>query len=385
MKGEIIMPKRGENIYRRKDNRWEGRIKIGRNEKGKLCYKYVYGKSYSDCKQKLTQVRLELGKDQKKEKVTMTVKTLCINWLSSVKMTVKNSTFDTYERITQRHIIPIIGDMPVYSVTAETLNQLTAKKFSEGRLDGKGGLLPKTVSNIICVIKLIFKYSHKIYHSDNAAEFISMPKIPKKHKEVLTAEETEKIKEYCSVNENYMSLAAELCLATGIRIGELCALQCIDINFKNCVLNIAKTVQRIKNTDVKLKSKTKVVISEPKTSSSSRSIPLPEKLAQRLKEYIDSHQRKDNDYIFSANGKTPIDVRTIQKKFAVILKNCGIRKVNFHILRHTFATKWANSNFNIKALSEILGHSNINITLSLYVHPSAETKRKLINKLYLSA
>lgn len=103
-----------------------------------------------------------------------------------------------------------------------------------------------------------------------------------------------------------------------------------------------------------------------------------------IKEYIDLNNIDGNNFLFSADKINPIDVRSMQKGFASILKIVGIRKVKFHILRHTFATTWVNLGFNIKALSELLGHSDITTTLSLYVHPSAETKREMINKLYVA-
>jgi len=124
-----------------------------------------------------------------------------------------------------------------------------------------------------------------------------------------------------------------------------------------------------------------VIIDIPKTQNSVRKIPLPSILLSKLQKFIIAHEKKHNDFLFSSDNEKPIDVRTVQKRFSSILYHCHIRKVKFHIIRHTFATKWVNANFDIKSLSEILGHSNVNITLSLYVHSSMETKRKQIDKL----
>ena len=181
---------------------------------------------------------------------------------------------------------------------------------------------------------------------------------------------------------NGKSIGIIICLNTGLRIGELCALQVSDIDFENGILTVQKTVQRVKNNDISVSGNTKVIITSPKTKSSIRKIPLPTKLLESIKAYISVHNKGDGDFLFSAADNKPLDVRTVQKKFTVILKRCGVRKVKFHILRHTFATKWANANFDVKSLSEILGHSSINTTLSLYVHPSVESKRKFIDSLY---
>lgn len=139
-------------------------------------------------------------------------------------------------------------------------------------------------------------------------------------------------------------------------------------------------MQRIKNENGQ--KKTKVMIDIPKTQSSIRKIPLPSILLSKLQKFIVAHEKKNDDFLFSSDNKKPIDVRTVQKRFSCVLYRCHIRKVKFHIIRHTFATRWVNANFDIKSLSEILGHSNVNITLSLYVHSCIEIKREQIEKLY---
>ena len=313
-------------------------------------------------------------------KVSLTVKELLLIWIESILINIKKSTADTYMASINNHIIPAMGEMSVNMVSTEFLNKFTSEKINSGRINGKGGLSAKTVQNIVGVIKSAFRYAEKIYGIKNPAAFITMPKTEKKEIEVLSDLELMQIKEYCNKNPDYFALIYDLCLSTGIRIGELCALQCEDIDFENGILIIRKTLQRVKNDDTSFSSKTKIIISSPKTKNSLRKIPLPERLIKKLREFLSS--KKEKDFIFSFDGKKPLDVRTVQKKFACILKKCGIRRVKFHILRHTMASKCASSNFDIKGLSEILGHSSVNITLSLYVHSSVETKRKHMNELF---
>jgi len=374
------MAKKGENIYKRADGRWEGRYKFGFDEKGKTKYKSVYAKTYRECKEKLNTKRNTKEIEKNMVKVSLTVKELLIIWIESILINIKKSTADTYMAIINNHIIPAMGKMSVNMVSTEYLNKFTSEKINNGRLDGKGGLSAKTVQNIVGVIKSAFKYAEKIYGIKNPAAFITMPKTEKKELEILSDTEIMQIKNYCENNPDYFAVIYDLCLSTGIRIGELCALQCEDIDFENGILSIQKTVQRVKNDEISANCKTKIIISSPKTKNSVRKIPLPERLIKRLK-YFTASKRKE-DFIFSSDGKKPLDVRTIQKKFSHILKKCGIRQVKFHILRHTMASKWANSNFDIKGLSEILGHSSVNITLSLYVHSSVEVKRKQMNELF---
>ncbi|MBR1444795.1 MAG: site-specific integrase [Firmicutes bacterium] len=376
------MARKGENIYKRSDGRWEGRYRCGYKENGKQRYRSIYAHSYSECRELLHKAKIEYENSKNNVKVHLTVKELFDKWLKNIAVTAKKSTMRTYEAVIKNHIIRTMGDIPVYKVTLEQLNVLVEEKMKSGRLDNKGGLSAKSVKNIVTVIKTVFRYAEKLYGMKNPAEFMIIPKTDKKEIEVLTENENETIKKYCSENNDYFSLVYELCISTGIRLGELCALQCSDIDFENEILTVRKTVQRVKNVDSDSKSKTKVIIDTPKSKSSLRKIPLPKKLLDNLKRFIAVNEKNSDDYIFSMDNKNPIDVRTIQKKFNEVLKKCNIRKVKFHILRHTFATKWADSNFDVKSLSEILGHSSINITLSLYVHPSIEAKRKIMDEIY---
>ncbi len=374
------MSKKGENIYKRSDGRWEGRYKCGFNENGKTKYKSVYSKSYKECKIKLNHAKNVYESGKSEVKVILTVKELLLLWLNSILINIKKSTADTYLAIINNHILPVMGGMSVNMIATEFLNKFVTEKITDGRLDNTGGLSAKTVQNIVGVLKSAFKYAEKVYGIKNPAAFVTMPKAEKKETEVLTDEEMAAIRKYCAEHPDYFEAVYELCISTGIRIGELCALQFEDIDFAEGTLTIRKTVQRIKKDDISQENKTEVIITPPKTKNSTRKIPLPDMLLERLRKFTAGKQI--GDYIFSVDGKKPLDVRTIQKKFASVLKKCGIRKVKFHILRHTFATKWAKSNFDIKGLSEILGHSDVKITLSLYVHSCVETKRKQINELF---
>jgi len=374
------MSKKGENIYKRSDGRWEGRYKCGFDENGKTKYKSVYSKSYKECKIKLNHAKNAYESGKSEIKVILTVKELLLLWLNSILINIKKSTADTYLAIINNHILPVMGGMSVNMIATEFLNKFVTEKITGGRLDNTGGLSPKTVQNIVGVLKSAFKYAEKVYGIKNPAAFVTMPKAEKKETEVLTDKEMAAIRKYCAEHSDYFEVVYELCISTGIRIGELCALQFEDIDFEEGSLTIRKTVQRIKKDDISQENKTEVIITSPKTKNSTRKIPLPDMLLEKLRKF--TAMKQGEDYIFSADGKKPLDVRTIQKKFASVLKKCGIRKVKFHILRHTFASKWAKSNFDIKGLSEILGHSDVKITLSLYVHSCVETKRKQINELF---
>ncbi|MBR1444797.1 MAG: site-specific integrase [Firmicutes bacterium] len=371
------MSKRGENIYKRSDGRYEGRYKCGFTENGKTIYKSVYAKTYKECKNKLLDAITGYEESKISCQKSMTVNELFGMWFDTVSLTVKVSTLARYREIFKNHIEKALGNMPIQSITTQYLNDFVKKKLKSGRIDGKGGLSSKTVVNIICVIKAAFRYGERTHNIFNPTSAIISPRNEKKEIEVLTDKEIKKLKKYFETKKDYFGIAFELCISTGIRIGELCALTCGDIDVQKGILKICKNTQRIKK-EIPESSKTKVIISTPKTQNSIREIPLPPNLLKILKEYISG--RNKEEFLFVSKRKKAIDVRNIQKRFSKALEICNIRKVKFHILRHTFATKWVNTGLSTKILSEILGHSSVSITLSLYVHPTMKEKRTAMNK-----
>ena len=165
---------------------------------------------------------------------------------------------------------------------------------------------------------------------------------------------------------------------SGLRIGELCALKWSDIDFENGIVRVSKALQRVP--DKLGKGKTKIAITSPKSKTSVRDIPVP----FFILDLLEQEKRSGEFYVLSRTSK-PMEPRTMQNRFKAILKNCGIRNANFHLLRHTYATVCIESGFDAKTVSELLGHSNVNITLNRYVHSSMETKRRCVDRLNLVA
>ena len=192
---------------------------------------------------------------------------------------------------------------------------------------------------------------------------------------VLSVSEQSVLTEYLLDDMDFIKLGIYLSLFTGIRIGELCALKWENINLYEKMLYVKKTMQRIQTYD--MLQKTKVIISSPKSACSLREIPLPDFLCNMLKKY----KRADDYFLLSGSVQEYVEPRALQYKFKKIIKDCGLTDVNFHALRHTFATRCVEAGFEIKTLSEILGHSSVKITLDRYVHSSMELKRKNMEKL----
>ena len=193
---------------------------------------------------------------------------------------------------------------------------------------------------------------------------------------ILSANEENKLIHYLKSHFDLTALGILLSLFTGLRIGELCALKWSDFSFSNKEFHVQRTMQRLHNLDENTERKTSIEIGTPKSPSSIRKIPIPEELIKILEETY-----ADDAYVLSGSKDKFVEPRTMENRFKSILKKCGIAKINFHALRHSFATKCVELGFDIKSLSEILGHANVTITLSRYVHPSMKLKHANMNKL----
>lgn len=354
------MPRRGENIYKRKDGRWEARFVKEITIDGKKKYGSVYGHSYSEVKQKQ---KAHIFNPQIIEtKNFATVEAVMKNWLYLTKHKTKYSTFVKYETIINNHIIPELGKINVSMLTAKRISEFTDKLI--------GSFATATVNNILIVLEMGFDYAEEEYNIK--CPKISLLKQSKQEMRVLSRSEQQTLIRYIRNNDNCFSFGILFALFTGIRIGELCALQWDDI--KDNKINISKTMQRIKNED----GISTVMITEPKTDKSNRFIPVPPAIYELIEKY-----RKPKGYVIRQANDKFIEPRLLQKKFGEITSACGLENVNFHALRHTFATRCIESGFDVKTLSEILGHTNVRTTMDRYVHSSFELKQKNMEKLTL--
>lgn len=352
------MARRGENIYRRKDGRWEGRYKNGLKPDGKTRYSSVYSTSYSEVKLLLTAKRAESKQDCLK--CNFAFKELSNLWLESIVHNVKESTYANYFMKLEKHILPCLGETKYERLTVKILNDFVAKKLSSG-------LSAKYVSDICRVIKSIAKFARiKLGYADKA-ELLSLPKCEKQEHKSLAAEQQNLLISYLFKSSSPSDLGIFAASVTGIRIGELCALQWSDIDLEKRIITVTKTMQRIKNTSGK--TATKIVITPPKSKTSEREIPIPDVLYSYLKS-----MKKSGDCYVLTGKKIYAEPRTMQYRFKAILKKLGLPQVNFHSLRHMFATRCIAVGADVKTLSEILGHSSVELTLNRYVHSSAERK-----------
>ena len=351
------------STYLRRDGRWESRLSLG-SINGKRQSRSFYGRTREEAERKL--ISAVLGNASVVE-TEMTVGELCSEWLSVSSHRVKLSTLANYRMKIEKHIIPVFGDMMCCDVTSKM-----AYSFMQDKLGN--GLSARYVADIIVLMKTVFKYAQREYNIANPFYNIVIPKCSKPEVRLLTDTEQKKLRGYLNEHNNSITLGITLALAMGLRVGEVCGLMWSDIDLKKRILTVNRTVQRVSVHDGD--SKTKVIVSPPKSQTSAREIPIPAGVFSMLK----NMQGADEHYIISGSTK-PTEPRTMQYHFAKILKNINLPSVRFHSLRHCMASAAIEAGFDVKTLAEILGHARIELTMNLYVHSNMDRKRRCMDKL----
>lgn len=373
------MPRRGENIYKRKDGRWEGRYIKGKDLNGKSKYGYVYAKNYTETKEKLNTIKAQNVNNISLSGTTKTLAQVCVLWLNETQTQIKHSSFAKYYNIIYNHIIPSIGKYKMQLLDRVLIRQFADEKLTNGKLKGKGGLSPKTVKDILSVIRLVIIYANNIGITCTCSLDGINIKSAEKTITVLSKIQQDKLTNHLINNIDNTNLGILICLYTGLRIGEICALKFEDISIIDKVVHIRKTMQRVQSLSENKGTKTEVIITSPKSKSSVRDIPLPAFIIQNIENlYV------PKAFLLSGDSSHYVEPRTLENRFKSCTRMCGIENVNFHTLRHTFATRCVELGFETKSLSEILGHSSVNITLNRYVHSSMELKRSNMEKLHLT-
>lgn len=295
-------------------------------------------------------------------------------WLIDKKEYIKESTYANYSNNIFNHIIPNLGNIYIQDLNHKTIQDFLLNLFKNGRKDGAGGLSEKTIKDITIIIKGSLR---KAINEEKIRHFELTFNYPKDNKDskiyILSKHEQNKLTNYVLENLTNRNIGLLISLYSGLRIGELCALQWNDIDFKKNILSVNKTIQRVYIKD-KDNNISKVIITTPKTKNANREIPINKEFLELLKKL----KTKGDDYIITGSSKY-LEPRTYRKYFNKVLKQVKIKQFNFHSLRHTFATNCISLGVDYKTVSELLGHANVNITLNLYVHPRLSQKKKCID------
>lgn len=299
-------------------------------------------------------------------------------WLENSKMRVRESSYVKYVNILQKHILPEMGQVRVRRITTEKVERFVQHQLNAGKLNGKGGLSEKTVKDMVVVLKSICHYAEQMGISAPCRFELIRVRQNSKELQILGKQEQRKLKSFLMEDDSLKKTGVLLSLYMGLRLGEVCALKKSNILYKEKILQVRCTMQRIQNFDDGQEKKTKIIITEPKSNCSVRDIPIPAFLMKRLEQL---QEASENAYMLTGDEEEFIEPRQLENIFQKYLKECQLEKMNYHILRHTFATRCIEEGFDVKSLSEILGHASVNITLNRYVHSSMEQKRKCMEKL----
>ena len=297
------------------------------------------------------------------------------NWLENyVQPSAKRRTYTRYKEIVEQHIITQLGEFDLSEITPYVLQCYVTELLKSGNLRTGKGLSANSVNSIITVIQNTFKTAYSLgIISEYVGDKIKRPRSREKKVECFSMSEQKKIEEYILNNENTRFFGVLLCLYTGLRIGELLALEWSDIDMSKGELRVTKTCHYGKDENGAFGRITDI----PKTQSSIRTIPIPKQLMPHLREV----KKKSRSTHIVSNGSNLISIRSYQRSFSALLKKLNIQHRGFHSLRHTFATRALECGMDVKTLSEILGHKNPTVTLNRYAHSLMEHKKEMMNKL----
>lgn len=299
-----------------------------------------------------------------------TIKEIALLWKEDKKQYVKQSTYSIYALMLENHIFPAFGNL--YELDERKVQDFVLQKL-------KAGLGQNSIKSILVILKMVQKFGIKRGFLAYGEWDIKLPTSRERYQlEVLSIDAHKRMMNFILEHFTFRNLGIYLCLATGLRIGEVCALTWDDIDIGTGVISVRKTLERIYVVDGQEKH-TKVIIDSPKTKNSIREIPMPEELVrvmEPLKKVV------KGNYFVLTNSDKPTEPRTYRNYYKKLLDELDMPQLKFHGLRHSFATRCIESNCDYKTVSVILGHSNISTTLNLYVHPNLDQKKKCIDRMF---
>ena len=314
------------------------------------------------------------------------LETIVPQWLENSKMRVKESTYVKYVNLTSNHILPLLGNLETEKLTTDRIERFIQSRLEAGNKQGRG-MAEKSVKDLLLVLKDICRYA-ALCDVDIPCRF-ELIRIRSNENEIQVLDKQTQLRLERFLMRDVYNLKKTgilLSLCMGLRLGEICALRKGQILYKEGILQVRATMQRIQNFNAEVdwkgreNRKTRVIITSPKSACSVRDIPMPGFMVERLQRLKTSD---DDVFVLTGTSRKFVEPRTYENIFKRYLMECNMEIVNFHALRHTFATRCIEKGWDVKTLSEILGHSNVNITLNRYVHSSMEQKRKWMSEMTL--
>jgi integrase len=368
----VFMARRGENIYHRRDGRWEGRYIKGRKPSGKPRFGSVYGHSYNEVKKRLLPLKAAYCEKSLESRCTKPFRDYLLAHLAQKRRgRIKDSTYDSYFRIVHNQILPALGGTPMHRLTTQQIQLFLSD------LHGRG-LSDSTIRNVFRYLCGVVRAAVKSGAlAQDICEDVTLPKLKGKAVRALSRAEQQRLERTAlsDLQENGQGIEVMLALYTGMRVGEICALRWEDIDFENDVIHVNHTLQRL-NLHGK-GEKTAVKMGSPKSDSSLRKIPMSAQLSRLLE-----NQRRIVGGEYVVPGRRAFtEPRVVQYRFERLLERANLPHVGFHALRHSFATRCMELNVDVATISKLLGHSSAKLTLDIYTDSLLEQRRAAVHKL----
>lgn len=299
--------------------------------------------------------------------MNITLKDCLLSYVQAKQPYLKESTYVRYMNLINNHLDNQNGNIPINELTNRDI-----QNYCDTLLKNKVSTI--VVREMVLLMKLSLKRDAKINSYQPLFIDLDLPTVAKKKRvSILNRNDQKSIMNYILTNNMQKYCGIMLSLMTGLRIGELCALKWTDIDLKKRVIVVEKTLQRI----CQKGKKSKITITVPKTSNSNREIPI----SNALYDFLIQIKPSKRELYFLTSSNKPTEPRNYRKIYLTLLKKLKINQISFHALRHTFATRLIENKVDIKIVSELLGHSSVNITISIYVHSEFNTKRKAVKTL----
>jgi len=300
-----------------------------------------------------------------------------VKWIEQKRSYIKESTYANYLIMLKNHLIPELGMYAVEDITKELVQTMILKLRTEGRIDKNGGLSDKTVKDMIIILKMCLKdygIEDVRLFQRNAFQYPVNSHVT--GMKILNDDMQFRMLQAIRCEKSYEAIGYAISLFTGMRIGEICALQWKDIDLEHRVIRVTKTLQRIYLKDGQ-RGRTKVILGAPKSRAAVREIPI----SRNLEEFLPYNNICNREYYVLTDNSKFVEPRLYRKHFMKFLEKNHFTYMRFHDLRHTFATRCIEKGGDYKTVSCLLGHSSVNLTLNRYVHPQMDQKRECVELL----
>lgn len=361
------MARHGENIYKRKDGRYEGRYVIGRTPEGRTRFGYIYGKQYGEVQRMLVQrkaemARLPRGPGRSQDSLALWM----IRYLQEeVRGRVKPSSYQTYASLMNKHLLPRLGHMDLAYLTPGAVSGFLQELRGAGLSDG----MARNVYRLLAAC--LHWATEEGAVARNPCAKLRLPLERPAEQRVLT--QAEQLELTAAARERG-DLPVLLGLYTGMRLGEICALRWEDVNWERQTIAVRRTVQRIALPG----GGTTLAVGTPKSAHSRRVLPVPGFLMELLRERRGAAPQEA--YLFGSIH-APLEPRTAQRHFARLVTALRLDGVHFHTLRHSFATRLIELQVDVKTVSVLLGHASVNTTMNCYAHSLMDNQRQAVERL----